>query len=96
MTTDKNEATQARLCNNLCSIPTLEESVETIHNFITFCPADQYVKDLVQVFRHAMASELSDLNPLERGNMMYMLEQLQQLLPALYVHFLTINPNLKA
>lgn len=93
---EKNITPAERLCKNLCSIPTLDESTDIIHNFIGFCPADQYVKTLVQVFRHAMASDLNDLDTLARGNMMYMLEQLTEVLPALYVHFLTVNPNLKA
>ncbi len=96
MQSQKNEVNTERLLSNLCSIPTLEDSVDILHNFVTFCPADHYIKDLVQVFRHAMASELNDLNPLERGNMMYMLEQFTITIPALYVHFLTTNPTLKA
>lgn len=80
MTTQK-----AKCKTQFCNIPSPAQALDIITGFCEEANPHEYVKDLDEVIWWAISSELADNNPLQRGNHIYLMNQIKQLLPALYV-----------
>ena len=81
MTTQKANTSKTQFCN----IPTPAEAIDIVGEFCNFATPFEYAKDLDEVIWWAISSELADNNPLQRSNHIYLINQIKQLLPALYV-----------
>lgn len=64
---------------------TTTEALSTINSFVKYANAHDYQKDLLEVSTYAMSSEWVDCDPLKRGNMMFLMQQLHQLISAVYI-----------
>lgn len=81
------EPTKTNRVQPLYTPPTVKEANEVLEEFTSFCTAHEYSQDLIEVFMCAMHSDLVDCDRLKRSNMMYLLQKLDHLIPAIYVLF---------
>ena len=70
---------------NFCAIPTPAEALDIVTEFCNFANPHEYNEDLAEIIWWAISSELADNAPMERGNYIYLINQLRKVLPAIYV-----------